>query len=130
MITYLAFTLKYPAFGLVPYTQGEIEAWLEEVGGLFPQIDSCLPENLRLLATYYALRYLEDQYYSESPAPILSISSRLDSITYSLAGKGNELVNNTYGLKLVRLFKTHGCYHSVAPASRCADTNCGGCGRH
>lgn len=124
MITYANFVDKYAPFGQEPYNQEEIEGWLLEVSELFPQIDGCLHEKVRLQATYYALRYLESQEYCESPAPIQTVKSRLDLITYSLAAKGDVLVNDRWGNRLVRLFKAYGCYHWIGENNKCNDQIC------
>jgi hypothetical protein len=119
--TYIEFITRYPAFGVIPYTQADIEDKLEEVRGLFPQIEGCLPSDNHLLASYYAVRYLFEVEDCESPVPVKSVSSRNDQIVYALAGDGNILTNTTWGSKLNRLFKIYGCFHRSAGLS-------GGCG--
>lgn len=127
--SYIEFTTKYPALGVAPYVEQDVTDRLEEVSLSFPQIVGCLPEDTHMLATYYAFRYLAELEECESPVPIKMIHSRNDTIQYALAGDGNILGNTTWGSKLLRLFKTHGCFHRAWGSGGCGNCGCtGGCG--
>jgi hypothetical protein len=124
--TYPVYILFDPAYGQPPYTQPQVEAWLTEISCVFPQITTCLPPECHLLASKYALRYLEQSEICDSPAPIMEVESRNDRVKYALAGNGNILANSTWGAKLVRLFKQYGCHH-LAGNKEYTPPNCGGC---
>jgi hypothetical protein len=124
MITYTEFITKYPAFSLPPYDLIDITDKLEEISLLFPQIYSCLPENTQLLATNYALRHLLLEECNDAPGVIEEVESRNDKIKYSLGGKGFDLINSNWGSKLIKLFKTYGCYTHVGTVSTCKTDCC------
>jgi hypothetical protein len=120
LIDYLSFTSKYLAYLNPPYTAQDLTDKIDEALMLFPAIETCLPENNRLLATKYAVEYLYSQECPDlSYGVVESIKSRNEAITYSLKGKGNDLVNSLWGGRLVRLLKSHGCYHYFGQKEVC-----------
>ena len=123
-IDYASFTAKYPVYLSPPYDVGAVTNNIEEILITYPTIESCLPENTRLLAVKYAL---EDIYYQDnndnSYGVVEFVKSRNDAMKYKVKGDGFDLSTRLWGARLVRLFKTHGCYHyfskDVVDCSRC-----------
>lgn len=123
MATYTSFTNQFPVFAAAPYNVVEVTDKLEEADMLFPLIDSCLPESVRLLATKYAVLYLYNQdnagcYGGKSVVELKSLS---DSVRFNVvSGKPYSLDNDTYGRRLVQMFKQYGCDFGVgAGVDRC-----------
>ena len=128
MIDYFSFTLKYPAYLNLPYTVQEVTDKIDEALMVFSGIESCLPENTRLLAVKYAVELLYSQECEDGSFGVVEeVKSRNDSVRYSLKGKGGDLVNSLWGGRLVRLFKTNGCYHHFGKVVNCPPRGCG-CG--
>jgi hypothetical protein len=117
-ITYNDFITKYPPYGLAPYDQITVEDRLAEIINLFPQIDSCLPEETRLQATYYAFRDLELQEDCDTVLGVESITSLNDKVVFSKGKTPYSLNTTMWGNRLGRLFRTYGCHVSAAPSSR------------
>jgi hypothetical protein len=109
MITYLTFTTEYPAYAALPYDQTIVEMRLKEISLLFPQIDSCLPEDTRLLATFYAYRVLDLEEDCDMEIGLVSVSS---------------LNTTVWGNRLARLYRIHGCHVNAAPSK---SRGCGDC---
>ena len=117
MITYLNFTTDYPAYAALPYNQTLVEARLKEISLLFPQIDTCLPEDTRLLASYYAFRVLELEEDCDFDIGLVSVTSMNDKYIFK-QGKTPYALNLTvWGNRLARLFRIYGCHISAAPAT-------------
>jgi len=116
-VTYIDFIAFWPAYASLPYTQPIVEARLLEISLLFPQIESCLPEEARILATGYAFKDLDLQEDCDSPVGIDSYSSMNDKVVYSKGKTPFSLNSTIWGNRLTRMFRTHGCYLSAAPSS-------------
>lgn len=128
MITYLTFTTQYPLFTSIPYTVADVTEKLEEVSILFPAINSCLPENVRLLATKYGVLYLynQDEAGCYGGKSVVEIKNMNSTIRYNVAsGKPFSLENDTYGRRLLQMFHQHGCNLAIGPGIR---QNCKRCG--
>lgn len=128
VIDYLNFTLSYPAYLNPPYIPQEVSDKIDEAVMIYPMIESCLPENVRMLAVKYAVEWLYSEECGDGSYGVVEeLKSRNDSVKYSLKGKGGDLVNSLWGNRLARLFKTHGCYHSFGKVVNCPPKSCG-CG--
>lgn len=128
VIDYFNFTLKYPAYLNLPYIQQDLSDKIDEAVLIYPMIESCLPENVRMLAIKYAV---EDLYCQESEngnfGVVEELKSRNDSVRYSLAAKGDVMVNRLWAKRLQSLFKTYGCYAYFGKVVNCFPKGCG-CG--
>jgi hypothetical protein len=124
MITYLTFTTEYPAYAALPYDQTIVEMRLKEISLLFPQIDSCLPEDTRLLATFYAYRVLDLEEDCDMEIGLVSVTSVNDKYVFK-QGKTPFALNTTvWGNRLARLYRIHGCHINAAPSK---SRGCGDC---
>jgi hypothetical protein len=129
MITYADFTAAFPLYLDPPYTQPLVEEKLLEATGAFPQIDDCIPEPYRLLATKYAINYLiqADKDNCYNGREVAEIKSLDDKIVFNVSkGNSHRLADNTWGARLIRLFEQYGCYVAVGQKNT---SSCGGtCG--
>jgi hypothetical protein len=116
MILYTDFILPYPAYGNLPYTEQYVTANLNEIAILHPAIYDCLPEEARMLATYYAFKMLELEADCDATemSSALSYSSMNDKVVYNRAKNPGALSNTLYGQKLNRLYRIYGCFYYVA----------------
>jgi hypothetical protein len=110
-----------------------IEEKLFEASAAFSQIDDCLPQPYRLLATKYAINYLiqADKDNCYNGREVAEVKSLDDKIVFNVSkGKSHRLADNTWGARLIRLFEQHGCYVTVGAAKPdCSTSSCGGtCG--
>jgi hypothetical protein len=110
-ISYFSFIQDYPVYAQPPYIQSVIERELKQIAIEFPSIESCLPPDARVLATYFAKRYIDESEDCQTPVPIKEIATRNDTVKFALAGNGNILGNTVWGSRLNKLFKTYGCFH-------------------
>lgn len=128
VIDYFNFVLNYPMYLNFPYVEQEVSDKIDEAVLIYPMIESCLPEKVRMLAIKYAI---EDLYCQQSEDGSYGVieeqKSRNDSVRYSLAAKGNVMVNRIWGKRLQSLFSTYGCYHNFGKVVNCPPKNCG-CG--
>ena len=126
MVDFDSFVLKYPMYLSLPYSELNIAGKIEEALTIYPGIEGCLPENVRLLALKYAL---EDLICEEDPDGSFGViqeqKSRNDAVVYSLAAKGNVLANRLWGKRLQGLFESYGCYHRFGKISNCPRGSCG-----
>jgi hypothetical protein len=125
-IDYFNFTLKYPAYLNLPYVEQEVSDKIDEVLMIYPMIEECLPESVRMLAVKYGI---EDLYCLEcedgSFGVIEEQKSRNDSVKYSLAAAGNVMVNRLWAKRLQGLLKSYGCYHKFGKVVNCPPAGCG-----
>jgi hypothetical protein len=116
-IPYLDFIARWPAYGLPPYDQATVELRLLEISQLFPQIETCLPEESRVLATGYAFKDLELQEDCDTVVGLVSQSSMNDKVVYQTGKTPFALSSTMWGNRLARMFRTYGCHVSASPQS-------------
>ena len=111
-INYITFTTAYPNYFNPPYDQLTITAQIEEILLLYPSIESCLPEEVRLMAVKYAIEMFNMLENQDSGFEVIeSVKSRNDAIKYKVRGFSGDLSSNLWGNRLNKLFKTFGCFH-------------------
>jgi hypothetical protein len=126
MVDIDSFVSKYPMYLSLPYSELDIAGKIEEALVIYPGIVDCLPENVQLLALKYAVEDLICQEDSDGSFGVIEQQkSRNDSVSYSLAGKGNVMVNRLWAKRLQGLFKSYGCYHQFGKISNCPKGSCG-----
>ena len=126
MIDFDSFVLKYPMYLNLPYSELDIAGKIEEALVIYPGIVNCLPENTQLLALKFALEDLICQEDSDGSFGVIEEQkSRNDSVRYSLAAKGDVMVNRLWAKRLQGLFLTYGCYFYFGKISNCPKGSCG-----
>jgi hypothetical protein len=125
MLDFDSFVGKYPVYLNLPYAELDIAGKIEEALLIYPAIESCLPEEVRLLALKFAIEDLLCQESEDGSYGVIEEQkSRNDSIRYSLTAKGDVLVNRLWGKRLQGLFKTYNCYHYFGKISNCPMGSC------
>jgi hypothetical protein len=125
MLDFDSFVSKYPVYLNLPYSELDIAGKIEEALVIYPSINDCLPVNVQLLGLKYAVEDLICQEDSDGSFGVIEQQkSRNDSITYSLAAKGNVLSNRLWGKRLQGLFKTYNCYHYFGKVGNCPKGSC------
>jgi hypothetical protein len=126
MVDFDGFVNKYPMYLNPPYSELDIAGKIEEALVIYPGIIDCLPANVQLLALKYSIEDLICQEDSDGSFGVIEQQkSRNDSVSYSLAAKGNVLVNRLWGKRLQGLFLTYNCYHYFGKISNCPKGRCG-----
>jgi hypothetical protein len=118
MIAYADFIVQWPAYANLPYTQPFVESQLAIIAALYPSIEDCLPESVRVVAAGFAFKHMELQDDCDAQVGLVSVSSMNDKYVYR-QGKTPFALNTTlWGSRLSNLFTTYGCYISATPSSR------------
>jgi hypothetical protein len=126
MVDFNSFVERYPMYLNLPYSELDIAGKVEEALVVYPGIVDCLPENARLLALKYALEDLICQEESDGSFGVVEEQkSRNDTVKYSLAAKGNVMVNRLWAKRLQGLFLSYGCYHQFGKVGNCPKGSCG-----
>jgi hypothetical protein len=126
MILYNDFVVKYPQYGIAPYSQDTVTEWLENVFILYPMIQTCLPESNWLLATRYALEHQNLMQDCDFQGNTKEYSSRNDTAQYVVSKTTFSLRSTLPGRNLYQLFSINGCYskQGITAKEICGNSGC------